>query len=265
MKPIIKWTIWQRRWPLFWWSIAVSVFIVLNLAFYPAVRDQADQLNESFRQVPESAKAFITDTGDFMSPEGYLSSQVFYLMLPMILSVLAINLGSSLVGKEENDGTAELLLSRPISRARLLVGKAIAGLAILFTVGLVGMAVTLILSWWVNIEVALQGIAVASLFCLVLSLLFGAIAFYIASLGRTGRLASIGIAALVALGGYIISSLSSIVSWLEWPAKLLPYHYYRPGDILKGIYSWWPLAGYLIAVAVLGVLSWLSFRRRDLS
>lgn len=264
MSALIKWTLWQRRWAIFWWAVGVLIFIVLNLAFYPSVRDQTSQLNQSFNQVPESAKVFISDTGDFFSPQGYLSSQVFYLMLPMLLTILAVNLGSSLIAKEENDGTLELLLSRPITRLKLLAAKAAAGILILLIVGLIALVSIVILSWLVDINVGLGDIARASLMSIILALLFGAISFFVTTLGRTARLASIGIAVLVALGGYIISSLASIVSWMQWPAKVMPYHYYRPGDILGGHFSLPNALGILGVTIVLGILSWIAFRRRDI-
>ncbi|MBI2368924.1 MAG: MFS transporter [Deltaproteobacteria bacterium] len=49
-------------------------------------------------------------------------------MLPLLLSVLTIGLGSRLLAKEESEGTLELLLARPVSRAKLLAAKAMAGL-----------------------------------------------------------------------------------------------------------------------------------------
>lgn len=263
MKTILKWTIWQRRWSILWWSLGVCVFIILNLIFYPSIRDQASQLNQSLERLPDAAKSLFSDTSDFLSPVGYLSSQIFYLMLPMLLGILAIGMGSSLIAKEENDGTIELLLSRPISRGRLLASKAMAGILILFFVGLVALVTTVIISSMVHIEVGLGAIALASFMSMVLALLFGAIAFYMTAIGRKGRLASIGVAALIAFGGYIITSLVGLASWLKWPDKFLPYHYYHPGDILNGRFSWWNLLGMVAVVATLGVLSWLAFRRRD--
>lgn len=263
MKNIIRWSLWQRRWSIFWWSLGIGVFAAINLAFYPAVRNQA-QLEAQFSQIPSSVKSLVTDTGDFLSPAGFLSSQIYYLMLPLMFGAMTISLGSGLIAREENDSTVELLLSRPISRARLLMGKAVCGLIILGIVGGVVTAIILLLSSIVNIALSLGNIALASLWAVCLSLLIGAIAFFVATLGRWGRLASVGVAALIGLGSYIITSLSSLAPWLKWPDKLLPYHYYRPGEILQGRYSWWVVAGYLAASLGLGILSWLALRHRDL-
>ncbi|HEY5549832.1 MAG TPA: ABC transporter permease subunit [Candidatus Saccharimonadales bacterium] len=264
MIPIIRWTLWQRRWSVFWWCVGITAFLALSLGFYPAVRDQAAELNQALENIPKTARAFITDQSDILSPRGFLSARVFYLLLPLILSVLTINLGNSLLAKEENEGTLELLLSRPISRARLLTAKALSGLIILAIVGGVALIDILILSRLVGIEVPLADIALATLLCLLFVLSIGCIAFYMSSVGQRGRLAGVGIAAFIGLGSYIVSSLTSLADWLKWPDKFLPYHYYRPGEVLNGSYDWGWAWLFVIIIVTLGILSWASFRRRDI-
>ncbi len=261
---IIKWTLWQKRWFLLWWGIAIVGLIALNLVFYPTFKDQADQINESLSRIPESAKAFTTDTGEYASPVGYLSSQVFYLMLPMLLSIMSISLGSSLLAKEEKEGTIELLLSRKLSRAGLIIGKACSAILLVFAATLIGGLTTIILGKVVGLEVAAPNIAMATLYCFLMALGFGFIAYAITSLGKA-RVASIGIATLVGLGGYIIASLASLATWLKTISKLFPFNYYKPAEILHGNFS---IRNLLILAAVplvaLG-LSVIAFRRRDVA
>ena len=264
MKPVTKWTIKQRRWSVFWWSFAAAALIILTMAFYPTIRDQATELQKSFSQLSNSTVALFSDTNQIFSPIGYLSSQIFYLMLPMLLSILTIGLGSSLIAREEDSGTIEMLLSRPVSRSRLLGGKALAGLIILAVAGASALVSLLVMAELVNIAVALPAIAAATLASVVMALLFGTLSFTVTCLGRTARAASIGVAALVAIAGYIISSLSSVVPWLRWPSIVSPFHYYHPAEILGGDYHWNELIGLTFVSVVLGAVAWWAFRRRDL-
>ncbi|MBI4034468.1 ABC transporter permease subunit [Candidatus Saccharibacteria bacterium] len=263
MMAIVKWTLWQRRWAIFWWSLGIAVLIVLNIGLYPSFHDQS-ALNQQLQSLPEAARSLFSDTSDFFSPQGYLSSQIFYLMLPLLLGILTIGLGSSLVAKEEDSGTLELLLSRPVSRGKLLAAKAFSGLLIALIVAAVALISSLVMAKAVNIGVPLPNIVMATATTAVLAILFGALALTITTLGRSARLASLGLTALVALGSYIVTSLSNIAGWLDWPSRLLPYHYFKPGDILYGQYHWPNLIGLLAAVAVLMFIAWRAFRRRDL-
>ena len=249
---------------IFWWSLAIIGFIGLNLAFYPSFKDQADQLEKAFSQLSDTAIAFFSDTGEFFSPEGYLSSQVFYLVLPMLLSILSITLSNSQFAKEERDGTLELLLSKPISRIKLLNVKIASSLSILIGIGSIATLSIIVICKIVKIDVPLLNIALASLMSTIFAITIASITYMLNALGSFGRAASIGIASAVALVGYILSSLLTVVSWLEWPAKALPFYYYRPAEILTSSYNWRNLAYYLMVIFSCYIISIFAFRKRDI-
>jgi len=265
MKPITRWTLWQKRWTVFWWCLGIIFFILLTLIFYPTLKHQSSQLDKSFNQIPQTAKQLFTDTNDIFSPLGYLSSQVFYLMLPLLMSILAINQGMGLVGKEESNNTIEMLLGRPLSRGRFLLGKAAAGLLIVVGVGILSTLFTVLMCRLVGLEVSSAGILQGGAAIILLSLCFGSIAFMLSALGRAGRAASIGITAFIALGGYIIVSLAPSISWLHWPAKIFPFNYYHSAELLTNDYNWLNAIYFAVVIVVCLIISWLAFRRRDLA
>lgn len=264
MRPVIKWTIWQRRWSIFWWALGIIAFIVINMVFYPSFRDQAGELEKTFGQLSEGTRALLSDTGDFFSPVGYLSSQIFYLMMPLLVGILAISAGASLIGREEREGTLELLLSRPISRSKLMFSKAVVGILIATFIGLIATTTTIIMAKLVDIAVALPNILLTGLVATLLAVSFGAVAFMVTTLGRGARAASIGFSALIALAGYILVSLAGTVTWLRWPAKIFPFNYYHPAEILRGGYNWANILFIGGVIILCGFISWSAFRRRDI-
>lgn len=261
---IIKWTIWQRRWSLLWWNIGVFAFMFINLIFYPSFKDQAEQLQKSFQDMPDSSLQFIGGSTDFFSPVGYLNSQIYFIMLPLLLGILAIGLGTSLIAKEENDTTIDLLLTRPISRSKLLFSKAVAGIIILSITTLTSLLTVLLVTKYVDLEVQPSKILLTTISCFLMSLSFGAVAFLLSSTGKA-RVASVGVATLFSLGGYIISSLSSTVHWLQNPAKVFPFHYYRPAEILEHGDKLSYLLFFVVIIIICALLSWFSFKDRDIS
>jgi len=265
MIAILKAELRKRKWSTLWWVVSIVAFLTLVLAVYPAFRDSANQLDKSLQAIPESARNLFTDTADFLSPVGYLSSQAYYLLVPLLFSFLSIGLGSSLLAREEKDLTIELLLARPISRTRLLLGKALAGLTILLIVGLITALAGMILAGIIGFK----GVSPISVFnvtmmALDFSLLFGALAFVLTAVGKFGRGAAIGAATFLAFGSYIASSLDKTVKWLEPVAKVLPFHYYHPAEILRGGSFWGEFLGMLVVSVVLVVLAVFAFRRRDI-
>lgn len=263
MIAIIRWTIWQRRWSTMWWSIGVVSFVLINMLLYPSFKDQAAELEKSFADLPPAAVQLFGGSTDFFSPVGFLNSQIFFIMLPLLLGALAISLGASLIAREEQDKTIESLLSRPISRDRLLVGKMIAGSLLLAFVSLLAAIATVVSAKIVGLDIELSLVWLACLACFLLSWSTGAIALLITSFGRA-RAAAIGIGALVGVGGYLVVSLSGTVDWLDWPSKLFPFYYYQSETILNGAYKWANVLFFLLVGAICAALSIVFFRRRDL-
>lgn len=265
MIPVVKWTLWQRRWSTLWWSVGLFAFIFINMVFYPTFKDSAAQLAKSFASLPKAALQLFGGSSDFFSPIGFLNSQIFFLMLPLLLTMLAVALGSSLIAREEQDMTIELLLSRPLSRSRLLAAKITAGTIILATVSIVALVTVVVTARIFGLDGVLSSdIALASFNSFLLAYCTGAIAFLLAATGRA-RGAAIGIGAVVGVAGYLITSLSGTVSWLKTPAKALPFNYYQSEAILRGTYHWVNALFFVAVIAVCGILSYIVFRRRDIA
>ena len=111
MKPylaIVKMGLWQLRWFTLWWSLSLALLVVITMVVYPPFRDQAAQLNQAFSQLSGTLKALLAGgSADFLSPIGYLSSKLFYLVLPLLFTIMSIGLGSSLLAREERSGTGQ--------------------------------------------------------------------------------------------------------------------------------------------------------------
>lgn len=265
MRPVIKWTLWQRRWSIIWWSVGLFAFIFINMVFYPTFKDSADQLAKSFASLPKAALGLFGGSSDFFSPIGFLNSQIFFLMLPLLLTMLAVALGSSLIAREEQDMTIELLLARPLSRSRLLAAKITAGTIALATVATVALVTVVVTARFFKLDgISSSAIALAGFNSFLLAYCTGAIAFLLAATGRAHG-AAIGIGAVVGIAGYLLTSLSGTVDWLKAPAKALPFNYYQSEAILRQTYHWTSALFFVAVIAACGILSYIVFRRRDIA
>ncbi len=263
MFAIAKWTLWQRRWSTMWWSVGVAFFIFINMALYPSFKDQAGELQKSFENLPDTAVQLFGGSTDFFSPVGFLNSQIFFIMMPLLLGILAIGLGSSILAREEQDHTIESLLARPVSRARLLAGKTMAAVAIVTIVTLISLALTIFTAIAVDIDIAIVRLTEVTFVCWLLALSFGVVALLLTSFGKV-RSASMGVASVFALGGYIVSSLAGTIDWLEIPSKIFPFHYYQSEAILRGTYEWRNIIFFLVVLGIGYVIAWRIFSKRDI-
>jgi ABC-2 type transport system permease protein len=264
MKPIIEHSLKARRGSVIGWAFGISAYIALNILVYGSIKDQANALNQALQNLPKAAQALFGGSSDFLSPVGYLNSKLYYLILPLLFTVLAVTLANSLLAREEESRTLELLLSRPVSRSRLLLAKLLTGFIAVLGVGLVSLLVTLACIKAISYDISVWHVIQATAMTVLISLLFGSVAWALVGIGRFGRRASIGIASAVALGSYLLSSLEGFADWLRWPATLLPYHYYDPTAVLRGTYNWWNAFGMIIAALAILTVAFIGFRQRDI-
>lgn len=254
----------RRKAYLAWWSIGLVLLCAFTVLAYGSIKSQAEQLNKAFASLTTSAGSFF-GTSDMFSPNGYLNSQLFYVTLPIIFIILAVTLSGSLVSKEERHRTLELLLSRPVSRAQLLLGKILAADAIVAILGTVTAVCISLSSWIIHLDISSGYILLATVLMTLFAGAFGAIAFMLHAASQLTQRMAAAAAIFLSLGGYLVTSIGSMVHGLAWAAKLFPYHYYSPGDILNGHVS----AGLLIYLAAIYVLALIvaltGFRRRDIS
>ncbi|MDB5175977.1 MAG: putative transporter, permease component [Candidatus Saccharibacteria bacterium] len=266
MKPLIAWELRQRKMYLLWWTLGTVLIVALLLGIYPSIRSQAASFNQVINQLPTSLRDLKTGGGatDVTSPIGYLNAQLYYITLPLLQIVMSVGLGSSLLARDEHSRTLELLLSRPISRGKLLLAKAVSGILLVAGVTVVSLLATIALASAVDIHIPIGNIINASLYAALFSLSFGAIAFAFAAMGGRWQRASMAVAVCISFGGYLLASLSGLSHYIQTPAKFLPYHYYTPTSILHG-QGVGGLDVYLVIVfAAAAVVSWLGFRSRDI-
>ena len=267
MIPIIKWELGQRKGYIMWWCIGCVALIGLLLLIYPSIHDQATVLNKVLNQLPAGLRELKTGgaAADISSPIGYLNAQVYYVTLPLLFSIMTIGLGSSLLARDEQNHTLELLLARPVSRGKLLAAKVIAGLLIVAIVSSVTTIATLLLAKAVSLDVDTAYLLLINLYTTLFALSFGFIGLVLSSASTLTSRFSRAAAVLVAFGGYLLASLSGLTHWLQTPAKFAPYHYFDPTQILHGHLSK-GLDAYLLFVFVGGaLLAWIGFRRRDIN
>ena len=93
----------QRR-ALIGWSIGVAALVLLYASFYPSIKANAAQLDKSFESLPDALRNAI-GTGSISSPVGYLRSELFSTMGPLLLLILAIGAGARAIAGEEEAKT----------------------------------------------------------------------------------------------------------------------------------------------------------------
>ncbi len=246
-------------------TIALAGYLVLLIGvmtlFWPAVRDSSD-LQSFVRELPAGVKAVIGDA-DYGTAAGFLSGELFSLMVPLLMLVAGIGLGARSIAGEEEAGTIDLLLSLPITRRRLLLEKA--G-AVAVATALLGGALFVALaaaSVIAGMHLDTGHVAATALASVLVAWPFGALALLVGC--ATGRRSS-AIAATVAIAAiaYLLHALAPLVDGLQGWDDASPFAWYAGDEVLiRGVTVVHALAPIAVAVAFTAVAA-AVLDRRDL-
>lgn len=257
----------DRRRAWIWWTVALVFTALLIVASFGAIEGQ-EELNRTFEDMPDSLRVLMGIDEDMLltSPAGYLNSQWFANMFPILLSIYGIGAASRLLAGEENAGRLELLLAHPVPRRRVLTDRwwaitlLLAGLFLLPSLVLAALAPAFDVR-----GISLAGWTAASASTLLLALLHTAVTY---GVGAWTGSRGVAIAAGSALtgGGFLLQSLANISETLRPVRWLTPWQwYYDARPILDG---WGPmvlpaLGTLALTAAAVAIGAW-RFEQRDI-
>jgi ABC-2 type transport system permease protein len=257
-------TLRDNRKSLFWWTFAILVFTLVNMVFYPDFKDQTgfnDLLNGSGS---DALKAVAPNVTSFTTPEGFLNSQMYALMAPVLLLIYAATQATGAIAGEEGNKTLPLLLANPISRERIIIQK-FAAIAVGIAVLVLGMlAVVAAFGPSFDLHFAFGKLVAVhlSLFCLALT--FAAFALLIGSATGNRSLAG-GVTGAVAVATYLLYTLGPLAKAVEPYHVVSPFYYYFENDPLTNGVDVANIGIMLATAAVLFGLAILAFHRRDIT
>ena len=262
MLTTLRYALVQFRGQILGWGLGIAALGFFLVPFYDVFMEQQADLMQMLESYPPEFLAFFGgDAASMATPDGYLGMYGFS-MLPVILGIFALIAGSGLLASDEENGRLDLIVAHPVSRAALfwgrLAGFVVSTVAILI-LGWLGFAILLGGS---SLDVSWGEMAIPFLPLLAQVLVYGTLALLFSMLLPARRLAAMA-AGLVMVVSYFSSSMATLNESLAAVARFLPYDYYQGGDALSGLNFTWFL-GLLAVSAVLALLAWWRFQRRDI-
>ena len=104
------------------WTLSIGSFIIICLFMYPEMKGQMESVSSIFSSMGAFSSAFGLDTLDFGTLKGFYGIECGNI-LGIGGSLFAALLGISTLANEEKNGTAEFLLTHPLSRAEIVTAK----------------------------------------------------------------------------------------------------------------------------------------------
>jgi len=251
----------QRR-ALLWWVIGLLALAAYLAVLYPSIAN-TPSYNQMLQAWPKEIVASVMgEFPDYSTPEGYMNSTTFFMMVPLLFIAYAVGLGANAVAGEEEHGTLDLLLANPLPRWRVVLDKFVATAVLTLALGValwLGLAVG---AAAVDMDLHVGRLAAVTLSAVLLGLAFGALALAVgAGTGKRGL--STALASVVGVVAYLLNSLAPVVTGLEPYQKLSLLYYYIGADPLRNGLNVGHAAVLAGVTAVLLVVAILTFQRRD--
>lgn len=246
------------------WSGSLAALTFFFMSLFQSFSAQAAEVQKMMSMFPPALlEAFGLTKMDLTNLLGYYS--FFFAFIQLCFAIQAGNYGFGLVSVEENELTADFLLSKPVSRTQVIVSKLLAALANLLLTDLVVvgssfLAIAVFNAWHPEdlstlLLIILSGIVLQLFFLsvgLVLSLLVKRI--------RSVTSWSLGLG----FGAYILAAFSGIMGEIKLE-YITPFKQLDPISIAnKGSFNT-PMLLINVAVTVIALaVSYRLFLRRDI-
>jgi len=249
----------QRR-ALAGWGAGAALTIVLMAALWPSIRDVfTPELLESY---PEPMRRLF-DIEAITTGAGFFNAEVFSIILPALFITYGIGRGARLVAGEEQDGTLEVVVVSPVSRARILLEKAAALAVALVALGAILFAVTALSSLAAGMDIPVGHAGIGALAMILIGVQHAFLALALgAATGRRGL--AVAAAATVAGAGYLLHVVGALVESVEPWRIVSPFTQAIEEGPVSGTvpwgFAWLALSALVVLAAAVPV-----FDRRDLA
>jgi ABC-2 type transport system permease protein len=250
------------------YSIGAMATVEMYIALFPAIRDQAKDLEKMMTAFPKGfmeAFGFNSSTDLFSRLESYMSTEYFSFFWPIMVITMMIAFANLMIVTEIEKGTIELSLAQPISRLKLFFTRYLAG-AVFFLIFNTVSIFTMILSAKLhNISYQVDNFYTIFGICFLFGMaIFSMGVFFSSIFSEKGR--AMAFSATILLAMYVANIISTLKSSLKDVRYSSIFYYFSPSTVFANnevIKYSIPVFLGVIIVFTLAAAFW--FERRDIA
>jgi ABC-2 type transport system permease protein len=244
------------------WSLSIAALIFFFFSIYQSFASQAELTSKLMEKFPQELKvAFGLNHLDMATVLGFFS--LIYTFTMLCAAIQAGNFGFGLVSIEESELTADFLLTKPVSRVRILTSKLLAALTAMIITNL-AISLATVLAITINkgdrtydaatLALMLVGLLLFQIFFLCVGLVISLLVKRIHNVTPY----SLGLA----FGAYVLNAFSGIFGDVKLE-YITPFRHFDPYYILehKAFDTRLLILNICISVVAVAVSYWLYIRR----
>lgn len=263
MFTVIRYSLRNSRGAIIGWGIGLAALAIMMGSLFDMMvgsNELMDVMNAYSATMPELAEMF--NMNEMNTPIGWLDVEYFS-FVPLMIGLFATGVGASLLARDEEGGTLDLILAHPVSRTGLFWGRFLANTLVIIILLLISWASLLLtMTWSENFTlpafelllpfVSLFGII---LFFMTLSLLF--------SMLLPARRTASMLAGMLVGASFFITLLAGVVDELERAADFSPLTYLETATAIDDGLNMVRFGIFIAIDLVLVLISWQLFQHRD--
>ena len=260
MFTVIRYTLRSSRGAIIGWGIGLAALALMMGSLFDMIASSGDLMEAYVEALPEFAELF--DFGAMNTPIGWLDVEYFS-FVPLIIGLFATGVGASLIARDEEGGTLDLILAHPVSRTGLFWGRFLASTLVIIILLLISWASLLLsMTWSENFTIPAFDLLLPFVSLFGILMLFMTLALLFSMLLPARSMASM-IAGMLVAASFFITLLSGVVDELERAADFSPLTYLETTTAIEdGLNLTW-FGIFLVIDLVLALISWQLFQRRD--
>jgi ABC-2 type transport system permease protein len=241
------------------WLIAILSVVFIYALFYPTFSKDMDGFSKLISSLPEPVvNAFGFHSNTIGSILGYYTFMMTFVLI--LGSIQTMILGLSILSKEIREKTADFLLSKPVSRSKVINSKLLASLTILFVSNVIYfITFYLILLSFADNQFAFKTYTLLTLIIIIIQLIFFALGMFLSVI--IPKIKSVlPISMGIVFGFYLLGTFIG-----DKMRVLLPFQYFKPADVLlKGNYESKYLIISMLVITISLILTYIIYKKKDI-
>ena len=244
------------------WSAVLSWMLGICIVIYPEMQTQMGDISQMFADMGAFSDAFGMDQLNFGEFMGYFGVECGN-TLGIGGALLAAIVGISALSKEQRDNTAEILLTLPVSRKRVVTEKLLFCVFHLLVTNIAIFAVSILGALAISVEANFGQMSLILLSYFLMQLEVMAITFGLSSLLKHS---GFGIGICIGFGFYFMNIIANLADELEFLKYLTPFGFADSGHIISegGLEPISLAVGVALSVAGI-VFAYYQYGRKDIA
>lgn len=243
------------------WTACIAAFMALCIFMFPSMKGEMDQVGEMFASMGGFSAAFGLDRLNFGSMIGFYATECGNI-LGLGAALFAALIGVNGLSKEENDHTAEFLLTLPVSRPSVIGAKLLSIILQITVLNLVCTLVSMASIWAIGESIEWKDLLFLNLSYLLVHIELACIGLAISSFCSRSN-TGVGMAMAIAL--YFLNIVANISPDAKPLKYFTPFAYAEGADIIANSNLDWLLVGIGMVLSILCVaLAFARYSSRDI-